>query len=278
MTKTLGLVCLTLLLSLLQTVQAQEDAATITLRLDAVADVFKTASMEATLVVSELSSNSLITHNANRSLIRYSPASTFKIFNSLIALDANVVTSPTSEFKWDGKKRFLDAWNADQTLQSAFRVSCVWCYQEMARKIGTETYEKALANADYGNHQVGDDVDTFWLDRDLQISAAEHVIFIKKLLNGQLAYRKRDVDIVKSLMRQESQTPGYTLYGKTGWTGPMASVGWYVGFLVRNDKTWVFAMNMRMTKLEQATLRKSLTVSALEALTIIKTTSGAPKS
>ena len=65
------------------------------------------------------------------------PASTFKIQNSIIALETGVVGDPDKDvFKWDGVTRSIEAWNKDHTLRSAIAVSAVPVYQEIARRIG----------------------------------------------------------------------------------------------------------------------------------------------
>ena len=65
------------------------------------------------------------------------PASTFKIPNSVIALETAVVADPDKDvFKWDGVTRSIEAWNKDHTLRSAIAVSAVPVYQEIARRIG----------------------------------------------------------------------------------------------------------------------------------------------
>src|SRR3979409_1901925 len=47
------------------------------------------------------------------------PASTFKIANSLIALETGVVGDPDKDiFKWDGVTRPIEAWKKDHTLRS----------------------------------------------------------------------------------------------------------------------------------------------------------------
>ena len=45
-----------------------------------------------------------------------SPASTFKIPNSLIALETEVIKDENEVIKWDGQKRWLEAWNTDHDL------------------------------------------------------------------------------------------------------------------------------------------------------------------
>ena len=63
------------------------------------------------------------------------PASTFKIPNSIIALETGVVADPDKDvFKWDGVTREIKEWNSDHTLRSAIAVSAVPVYQEIARR------------------------------------------------------------------------------------------------------------------------------------------------
>ncbi len=249
--------------ALSDTSNKQEDSG-----IDAVAEVFRADGVVGTLVVASSDGKVLHAYNDDRSRQRFSPASTFKILNTLIALDAAVVTSKDSPFKWDGTDRGRPAWNKDQTLESAFKVSCVWCYQEIARSVGLNRYAVALVDTDYGNEQVGDNVDEFWLNGDLRISALEQVEFLNKLVDYSVPYRREHVDIVKGIMLDE-RTTDYAIHGKSGWTGPELHVGWYVGFVEKGDDIWLFAMNMRMESAEQASLRKELAIQSLRALGIL---------
>ncbi len=78
------------------------------------------------------------------------PASTFKIAHSIIALESGVVADDRIVFKWDGKKRSIKNWEQDLILRDAFHVSCVPCYQEVARKIGEKRMNEYLAKFNYG--------------------------------------------------------------------------------------------------------------------------------
>ncbi|NOX70190.1 MAG: class D beta-lactamase [Gammaproteobacteria bacterium] len=233
-----------------------------------VADLFEAEGLDGTLVVASSSGEILHVYNDERSKRRFSPASTFKIMNTLVALESAVISSQDSIFEWDGIDRGVPAWNRDQTLQTAFRVSCVWCYQELARRIGKTRYVSALAHADYGNQQVGLEVDQFWLNDVLQISAIEQIDFLSRLVDASIPYRREYVDIVKNIMLDEQSTD-YIIHAKTGWTGANLHVGWYVGYVETKEDTWLFAMNMRMDRAEQAALRKELTVRSLRALGIL---------
>ena len=234
-----------------------------------IAGLFEQAGVTGTFVLSSRDGSKRFVHNGGRAGERFSPASTFKILNTLIGLETGIVASRHSTFTWDGTETSVAAWNRDQTLQSAFRVSCVWCYQEIARSVGIARYRKELAAVGFGNEIVGDSVDQFWLDGSLKISALEQVGFLRMLDAGQLPYRQEVVDELKAIMLEE-RTSGHLLYGKTGWTGAELHTGWYVGLVEVPDDAWFFALNLDMNVAEQAPLRKQLALRALEALEIIR--------
>jgi len=233
-----------------------------------VGDIFQSEGVTGTFVAASLSGDVIHIHNDSRSTERFAPASTFKIPNTLIALDLGIVDSESSTFTWDGIDRGSKNWNKDQSLQSAFRVSCVWCYQEMAREIGKKRYENVLDELDYGNQAVGDQVDWFWLNGSLQISAVEQIAFLRKLYNEELSFRPEHIDNLKTMMVTQ-RTERHTIYAKTGWAATKPQVAWYVGFVESGENTWLFAMNMQVDKPEQAVLREELAIRSLWALGII---------
>ena len=81
-------------------------------------------------------------YNPERCANRFIPASTFKIFNSLAALESGAVKDENEIMKWDSVKRFYDMWNQDLNLGQAFKYSAVWFYQELARRIGEEKMKR----------------------------------------------------------------------------------------------------------------------------------------
>ena len=56
--------------------------------------------------------------------IGYIPASTFKIPNTLIALEEGVIKDHFETIKWDGIQQEYEPRNKDQTLKSTFSFSC----------------------------------------------------------------------------------------------------------------------------------------------------------
>ena len=73
-----------------------------------------------------------------------SPASTFKIYNALQALDNKLLFNENDTLHWDGKMRRVEAWNRDLSLQEAFSASAVWYFQEVARRSGKERMQHTV--------------------------------------------------------------------------------------------------------------------------------------
>ncbi len=172
-------------------------------------------------------------YNKARCIQRFTPASTFKIFNSLAALETAVAPDDEMVIKWDGVVRDRAEINKDMSMREAFKLSNVAYYQEIARRIGQPKMQHFLDTCKYGNMTIAHGVDSFWLNGSLQISADEQLGFIKKMYFAELPISERSQRIVKTMMLQE-ETPGYNLYYKTG-TGKVGEkyIYWVVGFAER---------------------------------------------
>ncbi len=177
---------------------------------------------------------------------RFIPASTFKIFNSLVALETAVIPDESYEMAWDSVNRQVKVWNQNHDLRSAFRYSVVWYYQELARRIGEERMQAYIDREGYGNQDISAGIDLFWLSGGIRISPLEQVELLKKLYLNQLGFSQRNMDIVKHIMILESG-PGYTLRGKTGWSNADdPGSGWFVGYLEKGEEVWFFANQIDM--------------------------------
>jgi beta-lactamase class D len=195
------------------------------------------------------------------------PASTFKVPNSLIALETGVVEDPDKDiFKWDGVKRDIEAWNRDHTMRSAIAVSAVPVYQEIARQIGQERMQKYVDLLEYGNRNIGGGIDQFWLTGDMRIDPVQQIDFLDRLRRGVLPISKRSQDLVRDIL-PVTKVGDATIRAKSGLLGAETgkpSLGWMVGWVEKGDTPTVFALNMdclephhiadRMT-LSQACLR-----------------------
>ena len=222
--------------------------------------LYKQQGIEGVLILSSLEGDVVYVHNSERAQRRFFPASTFKIPNTLIALEEGVIKDELEVIKWDGVVRSYQPWNKDQTLATAFSFSCVWCFQGFAEKIGHEKYLKYLSALGYGNEKTGSDVTTFWLEGDLAISAREQIDFLKKLVKEDLPFATKHIHLLKKIMLVE-ETPTYSLWAKTGWT---QDIGWYVGYVEVNDKIWLFANNIKVNSKADLPFRKELVIESLK--------------
>lgn len=201
-----------------------------------------------TFVLYDISANQLRIHNAERGSTRFIPASTYKIPNSLIALQTGAVKDLAEILTYGGTKQPFPQWERDMNLRDAFKVSNVPVYQGVARRIGLDRMRQWIGRLDYGNQEVGTAVDQFWLKGPLKVSAIEQTRFLARLAQGQLPVKPEVLAQVKDISTVET-TDVYVLHAKTGWcnsTNP--DLGWYVGWIERKDtgNLYAFALNIDM--------------------------------
>jgi beta-lactamase class D len=201
--------------------------------------------MTGAFVVYDVRHDTITRYNPRECATRYSPASTFKIPNSLIGLETGVIRDEHFVIPWDGVKRWNAPWNRDHDLASAIANSVVWYYQELARRVGADSMKKYVDAMRYGNQDISGGIDHFWLGSSIKISADEQVFFLRRLAEGTLPFSKRSLDIVSRITIVE-QTPEYTLHGKTGFTDlPDSSVvGWFVGWVEKGNDLYCYALNL----------------------------------
>jgi beta-lactamase class D len=168
-----------------------------------------------------------------------SPASTFKIPHSMIALEAGVVEGPDTVLRWDGQKYANEDWNRDLTFRDAFRLSCVPCFRGIAEKVGPSSEQTWVDKLDYGNRDTSGDP-VFWLRGGLRISAAEQIAFLRRFDEGKLPISSRTADIVRDVMTLDV-TESYVLRGKTGSADQPRKVYWFVGWLELDARRIFFA-------------------------------------
>ncbi|MBE8990291.1 class D beta-lactamase [Nostoc sp. LEGE 12450] len=232
---------------------------------------FQEFGREGSILIYDSKNNRIYEHNPKRNATAIAPASTFKIFNALVALETGVVPNDVAVLTWDGIHRDIDAWNHDTNLRQAFKDSTVWFYQVLARKAGYERMQQFINKVGYGNRQIGTaaDIDHFWLQQPLQITPQEQIKFLQRLYQGDLPFSQRTINLVKDIMVRE-QTPDYTLRAKTGWlTNTKPNVGWFVGYLEQNKNVYFFATTLDMYKPEDAPVRIEITRRSLKDLGLL---------
>lgn len=233
------------------------------------AALFAEENAQGTLVLARLDGREVFVHNGVRAEQRFPVASTFKIFNTLIALEEGAISGIDEVIPWDGRPHPYPAWNQDQTLKSAFAVSCVWCYQRLAARINPERYRSYLTQADYGELREPFVTTEFWLDGSLRISAQEQVRFLRQLIERRLPFREETYDGLRAIMLAE-ESNDFRVYAKTGWSARSSpQIGWYVGYVETAAATWIFALNLDTHDETDLPLRQALTHASLQVKGII---------
>jgi beta-lactamase class D/2-keto-3-deoxy-L-rhamnonate aldolase RhmA len=210
------------------------------------------------------------------------PASTFKIPHALIALQTHVVTD-TTVIKWDGTKREYPAWNRDQTLESAIKMSAVWVFQQFAVAIGRDRELEHLRSFRYGSATFEHDVARFWLNGDLQISPIEEVAFLRRMFSYDLPVDRVHIDTVKADLTMPRgkfvnasgvhdfalRWPAGTVVRVKSGNGTVNGerVSWLVGALESGGKQYLFASRARSaTRALENTAGGDLALRVLNAL------------
>lgn len=230
----------------------------------AIEQLFRHAGIDGTIVIESVGTGQRFVHNDLRSKQAYAAASTFKVLNTLIALEEGVITGADASFQWDGTRYEIADWNHDQTLESAFKVSCVWCYQQLARRVGAMKYPIYIQQSNYGQLRQPFNETEFWLEGSLTISAEQQIAFLRKIVERKLQFKMSSYDTLKKIMLTD-EADRYRLYAKTGWaTRNAPSVGWYVGFVETSDDIWLFALNLATRDASDLPLRIQIAKEALK--------------
>jgi beta-lactamase class D len=208
-------------------------------------DIIDSANVIGSVLVFDPQNNTYWSNDFERCDSGFLPASTFKIPNSIIALETGVVKNDSTLFKWNGEKRRLPVWEQDLTFADAFRASCVPCYQEIARNIGPARMNEYLKKLNYGNMKVdSSNIDVFWLEGDSRISMNQQLDFITRFYKGELPILTRTRDIVKRMMIIDDNGK-YIFSGKTGWSIRNGNNnGWFAGYLETKNSVYFIVTNI----------------------------------
>jgi beta-lactamase class D len=208
----------------------------------------------------------LVQIDPKRAETPFIPASTFKITNSLIALETGVVKDENEIIPYGGQPQPFKQWEKDMSMRDAIKVSNVAIYQELARRIGLDRYHEWLDRLSYGNRQTGAELTRFWLDGPLQICAVEQAKFVARLAQNKLPASDRSQAIVRDITTLETKD-GRTLHGKTGWcTSTTPKIGWLTGWVENGGKISSFSLNIDMATIEEAPKRLAIAKAVLGKL------------
>lgn len=176
---------------------------------------------------------------------QYTPASTFKIALALMGFDSGILKSPTDPV-WPYKPEYpsyMPSWAHDQDPRSWIENSVVWYSQLLTAQLGMEKFQAYVDMFDYGNKDLSGDpgkhngLTNAWLGSSLKISPEEQVMFLKKLVHHEFKLSSSAYTNTIDVLQRGTVGNDWKLYGKTGSAAPL---GWFVGWVEKNDKRYLF--------------------------------------
>lgn len=226
--------------------------------------------LEGAFVGYDVKADRLFLVNVPRAHKRLNPASTFKIANSLIAIETGAVRDENEIIPYrSDAPPLIKEWAHDMSMRDAIKLSNVPIYQELARRIGLNRYHEWLTRLSYGNAEIGSVVDRFWLDGPLAISAVEETHFVAALAVRKLPLSRRAQDIVCDILKYETAADK-TIYAKTGWCRScQPQIGWLVGWVQHRENVFAFALNIDVFGSEDLEKRIPVAKDILSKLGVI---------
>ena len=200
---------------------------------------------DGSFVLYDLENDAWSIHNKDHATLRVAPNSTYKIYDALFGLEEGIITPENSFIAWNGENYPFEAWNADQTLQSAMNSSVNWYFQTIDKQLGASDVYSYIQEIGYGNENMSGDFSTYWMESSLEISPIEQVELLTKLQDNIYDFAPKNINAVKDAICLSASDAG-TFYGKTG-TGRVDGQdvnGWFIGYIETTDNTYFFATNI----------------------------------
>lgn len=206
-------------------------------------------------------------YNKELSTQRVSPDSTFKIYSGLFALEEQVISPKDSLKEWDGNEQPFDAWEQNQTLNTAMHDSVNWYFQNLDRQLGLSKLYSYYQKISYGNCDLSGGTPSYWAQSSLKISPVEQVNLLAGLLENKWDFKVQNIEAVKDALFLKETSFG-RLYGKTGTgieDGKLVN-GWFVGFLEHEGRTYCFAANLKDSEYADGRNASAVTIQVLESI------------
>ncbi len=226
---------------------------------------------EGSFVLYDLGNDRWSIYDLEHATLRVAPNSTYKIYDALFGLEEDIITPENSFISWNGENYPFEAWNSDQTLQSAMNSSVNWYFESVDEQLGITNISNYIQEIGYGNENICGNFSTYWMESSLKISPIEQVELLTKLHNNDFGFASENINAVKEAICLSSSDAG-TFYGKTG-TGRVDGQdvnGWFIGYVETANNTYFFATNIKADTNATGSNATQITMSILSDMNIWK--------
>ena len=151
----------------------------------------------------------------------YAPLHTFFAVPSLMGLDQGLLSADTNTWVSHDSTRY---------------------YQELVKKIGRNTLMQVIDSLHYGKGIVSANMDSFWRDQSLLITADEQLGFIKKLYFKGLPFEKRSQELFKKMILKEHNS-NYQLSYLVATDASLGNQAWVIGYIEENLHPYFFVLH-----------------------------------
>lgn len=174
-------------------------------------------------------------YNMDLDTQRFSPATSFNIFNSLVGIQTGKISNENTVLNSGSTQ------DSALSFKEAFKYSSNTFFQALANQVGKDTMKFWIDSIGYGNKNVMGAVDSLWLNDHLKISPDEQLGFVSKLYFSQLPFQKYAQQMVQDQMLQEDNDLYQLSYATgAGVDNKGNSIGWVLGWVIENRHVYFF--------------------------------------
>ncbi|NMM62934.1 BlaR1 family beta-lactam sensor/signal transducer [Clostridium sp. P21] len=220
---------------------------------------------DGSFVLYNLKSNQYNIYNKNKSILRVSPDSTYKIFIGLFGLESGIIQVKDTNMNWGGINYPYVTWNKNQNLYSAMQNSVTWYFQEIDEQLGMKNLQTYFNQTHYGNCNFSGGISNYWIESSLKISPVEQVQLLKNFYTNKYKFKEENIKSIKNAIKI-SKKDGNVLSGKTG-TGIVNGKsinGWFIGYVEKNDNIYFFATNIQNSNYASGSTAAKITLTILK--------------
>jgi beta-lactamase class D len=204
---------------------------------DEIEGIFEKHGVKGTFGMFDNSRGKFTIYDLDRFKVNYAPGQTFNIVSTMVALHTGKLTDDSSLVKGN------DSLAQTLNIYSAFRANSTAHFETVAALIGKDTMKFWVDSLKYGNKKIGSDLQHFWMNDSLQISADEQLGLIKRLFFKQHPIRASVQESLKKMLVVENNAQFQTAYQQGSVLVKGKKLGWVLGWIEENRHVYPFVIN-----------------------------------